>query len=108
LLQPGRKTAGKDKTIRLWSIPDGGLVSCLMDLADTPESVKGMVFSVPGENGRTITYTLPCGSALPDDATCSCNCVPGAIKPPPPSRSTAPSGGGGCRHGTRCVCMAVR
>jgi hypothetical protein len=28
--------------------------------------------------GRTITYTLPCGSPVPAGAVCTCNCVPGA------------------------------
>ncbi|MBL8826233.1 MAG: WD40 repeat domain-containing protein [Planctomycetaceae bacterium] len=27
--------------------------------------------------GRTITYTMPCGSPIPRGATCICNCVPG-------------------------------
>lgn len=102
-----------DKTVRLWSLPDGEFISCLADLADNHESVKGTVFSVTNENGRTVTYTLPCGAAIPAGAACSCNCVPGSIKPPAPAQSVAPGsgssgGGGGCRHGTRCVCMAVR
>jgi WD40 repeat protein len=101
-----------DKTIRLWSLPDGELISCLADLEDSPDSVKGAVFSVANGTGGMITYTLPCGSAIPAGATCSCNCVPGSIKPPPPvrrcshsSNTSRPSGG---RGGGRCICMAVR
>ena len=107
-------SGSRDKTIRLWSLPGGEFVSCLPDLADNPESVKGAVFSVTSETGQTVTYTLPCGAAIPAGAVCACNCVPGSMKPPAPPaqratpKSGASGGGGGCRHGTRCVCMAVR
>ena len=31
--------------------------------------------------GNTITYTLPCGSPIPGNATCVCNCVAGNLYP---------------------------
>ncbi|MDF9833831.1 WD40 repeat protein [Ereboglobus sp. PH5-5] len=110
-------SGGSDSTIRLWSFPGGELVSALPDMEDLinrPESVKGAVFAMTSETGQVITYTLPCGAAIPAGATCACNCVSGLRKPATQraSSGTRPSGGG-CRHGgggsyQRCVCMAVR
>ena len=69
----------KEKTIQLWNLPDGNSIKCLMDLKCTSSTVKGITFTATNEYGQQITYTLPCGSPIPDGATCVCNCVPGSI-----------------------------
>ena len=101
-----------DKSIRLWSLDDGGtFVSGLVDLADTPDSVKGVIFTVTRDNGQVVVYTLPVGATIPDGSTCACNSVAGGIVTPKRNTSGSGSSGGGCRHGgggQRCVCMAVR
>ena len=52
--------------------------------------------------GRNDSYTLPCGSPLPKNVTCTCNCVEGK----------APEGGyggsgGGCSCIPVCICIPV-
>ena len=100
-------------SIRLWSLPDGERFACLVDFAACSEDVKGSTYTVTdATTGQLVTYTLPCGSPIPADATCTCNCVPGSIKPPSSSLSRGGSGGGGYRGGyscnPHCICMAVR
>jgi len=68
----------KNKTIQLWSLPDGILLKCLLDLKSSPSSVKGITYTTTNEYGQLITYTLPCGSPIPAGARCVCNCVPGS------------------------------
>jgi len=68
----------KEKTIQLWSLPDGNSINCLMDLKCTSSSVKGITYTTTNEWGQQITFTLPCGSPIPSGATCVCNCVPGS------------------------------
>ncbi|MDR0578657.1 MAG: WD40 repeat domain-containing protein [Candidatus Accumulibacter sp.] len=97
-------------SIRLWSLPDGKPIACLIDLDASPEQAKGATHTVKDAvTGQIVTYTLPCGSPIPPGATCTCNCVPGSIKPPVVPRS---GGGSGYSRSTTsrtiCVCMAVR
>ncbi len=85
-----------DKTIRLWWLPGGDpLNSCLMDLAATPNTGRGIRYTLGG-----VTYTLPCGAAIPAGAVCTCNCVPGSAC----SCVSYSSGGGG---GGICTCIPV-
>ncbi|NWJ49151.1 MAG: hypothetical protein HXX08_25115, partial [Chloroflexi bacterium] len=65
-------SGSNDGSIKLWSIPDGKILTALMDLAANTSDVKGVSFK-QGD----ITYTLPCGSAIPAGAVCTCNCVAG-------------------------------
>jgi WD40 repeat protein len=71
----------------------------LFDRSISPGNARGLSFTVIDKStGRTVTYTLPCGSQIPPGAICVCNCVPGtgdgpsyvrpATDPPysPPSR----------------------
>jgi FOG: WD40 repeat len=63
-------------------------------------AVEGVSFQMlDPSTGRTVTYTLPCGSEIPPGATCVCNCVPGTAYAPtytptytPSPRSTSPPG----------------
>ena len=68
-----------DKTIKLWKLPELSFVNCLLDLECSENTVKGVTYSVVDESGRTVTYTLPCGSTLPAGSKCICNCVPGSL-----------------------------
>jgi hypothetical protein len=71
-----------DKTIRLWSLPDGKYLRNLLDLAINYNYVTGAGYKGTDVFGRTVTFTLPCGSPIPRGAVCTCNCVPGAITIP--------------------------
>ena len=71
-----------DKTIRLWSLPDGKHLRNLVDLKVNYEYVEGTGYKGVDVYGRTITFTLPCGSPIPPGAVCTCNCVPGSIAIP--------------------------
>jgi WD40 repeat protein len=69
--------------------------------------VDGITYNVLDKvTGRTITYTMPCGSPIPPGATCICNCVPSTGSFP-----SAPSGGriGGtyCTCNRICTCVPV-
>ncbi len=100
-----------DETIKLWSLPNGEIKNCLVDLKATYSSSKGVTYQHKNENGQVVTYTGPCGSAIPSGAVCTCNCVAGSRSPPalPP---IAPRGGGGnytyCTCNKVCTCIPVR
>jgi WD40 repeat protein len=65
--------------IIVWNLAGGTLSGYLFDPASTPSSSKGITYTLREEvTGRTITFTLPCGSPIPQGAVCLCNCVPGA------------------------------
>jgi WD40 repeat protein len=101
--------SGGNETINIWSLPDGKLSACLMDLKCSPSTVKGITYTGVNEYGQSITYTLPCGSPIPPGATCTCNCVPGSVCScvSVPSRPSRSSGGGYCRCNKVCTCVPV-
>ena len=68
-----------DKTLKLWDLPDGTFDHCMIDLNSSYNTVSGLTYDVIDESGRTVTYTLPCGSTIPNGAKCNCNCVPGKV-----------------------------
>ncbi len=70
-------TGDYDGIIKLWAFPDMEEFGCLFDLKVSLPSVDGIEVSVEVE-GRTITYTLPCGAPIPPGAVCVCNCVAGS------------------------------
>ena len=70
-----------DKTIKLWALPQGTFVGCLMDLAVNPSDVQGVTYQEKTATGEIGTYTLPCGAAIPVGAVCTCNCVAGSAAP---------------------------
>jgi WD40 repeat protein len=66
-------SGGGDRTIRLWSLPEGQpLPTCLMDVDASSTDARGIQYTRGG-----ASYTQSCGSPVPADAVCTCNCVPG-------------------------------
>jgi WD40 repeat protein len=65
--------------LQIRKLPDLAFEKCLLDLECVKKTVKGSTYSVTDEWGRSVTYTLPCGSPVPAGARCTCNCVPGKI-----------------------------
>ncbi len=99
-------SGSKDGRIRLWKLPEGTSLPCLIDLECSPNSVKGNRYTTINEYGQEITYTMPCGSPLPPGARCVCNCVPGSIKPPAKVRTTTSWSRCSC-YPQHCVCVPV-
>ncbi|MDR1498479.1 MAG: hypothetical protein LBS59_08800 [Puniceicoccales bacterium] len=95
-----------DGTLVFWSIPDGQHLGCLMDIAASTDEVKGTTFSMRSETGQIIVYTLPCGSPIPANTVCTCNCVPGSVGTHACRCNTVTV----CRCNTVpvCTCEAVR
>lgn len=89
-------------TIITWDFPVGERRSYAFD----PEASQsdGSTYDVfDNVTGRTVTYTLPCGSTVPAGATCVCNCVPGTYQPPRESGSSDTH----CRCVPVCTCIPV-
>jgi WD40 repeat protein len=95
--------------IALWDLEKREARGYLFDPA--ANQGEGLIYSQFDANtGRTLTYTLPCGSPIPSGATCTCNCVPGRYRPEPPSQPPSGGGGGGgggCICNTICTCIPV-
>jgi WD40 repeat protein len=78
-------------TIVIWDLTQRKRIGYLFDPLATPPSFKGATYTTREiTTGRMITYTLPCGSAIPPGATCLCNCVPGTYSDPETYRPPAP------------------
>ena len=117
-----------DGSIALWFVATGQRLGFCFD--PDASSHRGTSFTI---NGVTRTYTQPCGSPIPPNATCTCNCVPGRatgvrrsnsvkipVRPPkpvqPPNNAPVipyfptpfffPVGGGG-GWGGGCSCNSV-
>ncbi|MBX3278400.1 MAG: hypothetical protein KF868_10400 [Acidobacteria bacterium] len=89
--------------IALWDLEKPGFRGFLFDAAVNTTEVKGITYNVYDQvTGRTVTYTLPCGSPIPPGAVCTCNCVPGTYRVP------TYSGGGGVRRTGRTICTCNR
>lgn len=96
-------SASDDKSIKIWNLENGSFVTCLLDLACSSASVKGVKYSGVNEYGQIITYTLPCGSPIPSGARCTCNCVPGSIALPK-TKTFRP---GPCKCNQICTCVPI-
>ena len=69
----------RKKSILFLSLPDLKIVGCPVDLEEMKDNVKGIKISgTDPVTGKTVTYTLPCGSPIPAGAVCTCNCVAGS------------------------------
>lgn len=99
-------SGSEDESIRLWSLPKGALLRTLVDLSLNTDEIKGANVNGVDVYGRTITYTLPCGSPIPAGATCVCNCVPGTM-PVPAGHSQTYNTVGYCTCNTICTCNTV-
>jgi WD40 repeat protein len=68
----------QDGSLQLWSLPEGELAACMVDLRAMPPESEGISVETTDEDGNTVNYDLPCGSPLPPGAVCTCNCVSGS------------------------------
>lgn len=77
----GTKAAvGVGRSIVFYSLPDLEVIGCPMDLTVMPDNSEAVEISgVDPVTGQTVTYTLPCGAAIPAGAVCVCNCVAGGV-----------------------------
>ena len=65
-----------DGVIRLWDLRENQLATYLYDPVSNKENA--ITYHIYNKLSQTtITYTLPCGSPIPKNATCTCNCVAG-------------------------------
>lgn len=72
--------AAAGKSILFISLPDFEILGCPVDLKEMKDDTKGIeIKGTDPATGRTITYTLPCGSPIPAGAVCVCNCVAGSV-----------------------------
>ena len=68
------------KSILFISLPDLEIIGCPVDLKEMKDDTKGIeVKGTDPATGQTVTYTLPCGSPIPEGAVCVCNCVAGEV-----------------------------
>jgi len=100
----------------------------LIDLKATRPTSSGATYEVEDLNpdSEGSIYTVPCGTPIPAEAICTCNCVPGTFISPPSrgkrqeymdapnptdiiqgSGRCEPPGGGGGGGGTICTCNSV-
>lgn len=116
----GRTLASGDGqgVIILWDFEKRSFLGFLFDpKANASDAIAYNAYD--SLTGRTITYTLPCGSPIPAGAVCTCNCVRGTYREPvyePPFRSEprptnpppTPSGGRVvCTCDKVCTCIPV-
>jgi hypothetical protein len=57
--------------ISLWRLPEGTMTGCLFDPDLTPQETQMAQYRQMGAQ----ILTQPCGTDLPEDATCVCDCV---------------------------------
>ncbi len=83
----------------VWDLVAHRVRTFLFDPSIAPSTVRGRTYSIYDNNlGRTMSYTLPCGSPVPSGATCICNCVPGLQPAEQPAKPVCT-----CEHVCRCV-----
>jgi WD40 repeat protein len=70
----------EDGVVIVWNLRDRKAVSFLFDPAASDRGSGASSINGIDSEGRTITFTLPCGSPIPAGAVCTCNCVPGALE----------------------------
>lgn len=91
--------------ISLWDIEKEEFIGFLFDKACNES--KGMIYTVKDKvTGTMTTYTLPCGTTLPPQAVCTCNCVAGT-KPVYTPPSSNKGNGVYCTCDQVCTCIPV-
>jgi WD40 repeat protein len=107
-----------DGSVVLWDTETGKLTGYCFD--ESGSWSDGVKYKAVDSGGRTVVYTLPCGTPIPPGSQCICNCVPGAAPMPLPANSfrvpqgittipfpSAPRGTRGTSGGSRCSCNLV-
>ncbi len=75
-----KMAAALGKSIVFYSLPDLAVIGCPVDMSINPDDTEAVeVSDVDPVSGQTVTYTLPCGAAIPAGAVCICNCVAGGV-----------------------------
>jgi len=75
-----------NNTVGLYDLQTGKLLTCFFDKEATLKGINIKYYVIKNEMGIDIMYSSPCSNALPQNATCTCDCVEG---------NGEPSGGGG-------------
>ncbi|ODS32228.1 MAG: NTPase, partial [Candidatus Scalindua rubra] len=101
-------SGSSDKTIKLWDMPQGRFLTCLFDPAALEKGKEANQYTITNQYGKTITYTLPCGSPIPPGAICTCNCIPGTHYVAPSTPSTRRLPYTYCQCDKICVCIPVK
>ena len=72
--------AAAEKSLVFISLPELEVIGCPVDLNEMKADTEGIeVSGTDPVTGKTVTYTLPCGAAIPAGAVCTCNCVSGYV-----------------------------
>jgi len=94
--------------ITLWDLGKNTPQTVLFDPTANDANTKGLTDNSRDTiTGRTITYTLPCGSPIPPGAVCTCNCVPGTISVARPTTPTYRPGRTICTCNKICTCVPI-
>ncbi len=81
-------------TLLFFSLPDLKLISCPVDMSILPNKSKGVrITAKDSGTGEEYEFTMPCGSAIPEGAVCTCNCVSGSACSCYGHKSSGGSGG---------------
>jgi WD40 repeat protein len=91
--------------VKTWALPSMHPNECFIDLSVSPSSFKGTSYDVVMADGRTVSYTLPCGAPTPPGAICTCNCVPGEVTIAPTTSTS--NCGSPIPPGATCTCNCV-
>jgi WD40 repeat protein len=102
-----------ERKLQIRILPYLAFDKCLLDLECVEDTIEGTTYNIKDESGRTVTYTLPCGSPVPAGAKCTCDCVPGKICSCDSQCSCVGNkcscvSQGGCSCNKVCTCVPVR
>jgi WD40 repeat protein len=100
-------SGGYDKTIRLWDVQTGQMIRCLVDMKANPHKKKGTTVTGTTATGQTVSWTQPCGAAIPAGAVCTCNCVPGGVCSCVGHHACSCVGHKACTCNAVCTCQSV-
>jgi hypothetical protein len=105
-------SGSNDLTVRVWDLVDfqAERTVAMFDPSATPEYLGTSRYTYTDEYGMTRTYTQPCGSPVPPNSVCVCNCVPGTYVPTlNPFKRPKRRGGGGfiCTCNKICTCVPI-
>jgi len=93
---------GIDRRICLFDVPGNECRTCLFDPKSLEKGREANAYEYTDQYGRRMTGTLPCGSAIPPGAICTCNCVPGSFT------LSVPTGDTICTCNKICTCVPIK